>query len=120
MNLLGEVWTEKKSKNIMTSNNDFDIDLWVRKCRQSILFFQKETKEVVEDMKQMNLMSMSLKHIMISHGLSALLLGLLTFCLPHNFYTDKLNGYNHMAHEYVRLYGVMSMGIGYIVLATRN
>ena len=65
-------------------------------------------------------MSMNLKHIMISHGLSSLVLGFLTVLLPHNFYTSKTTGYNHMAHEYVRLYGVMCIGIGYIVLATRH
>ena len=100
--------------------NDNPVDLFVRKATQFGLFLQKETREMVEDLKQMNLMSMNLKHIMISHGLSSLVLGVMTIFLPHNFYTSKTTGYNHMAHEYVRLYGVMCIGIGYIVLATRN
>ena len=69
--------------------DDNQIDWFVRKGKQFGLFLQKETREIVQDLKQISLMSMNLKHIMISHGLSSLVLGFLTVLLPHNFYTSK-------------------------------
>ena len=60
-----------------------------------------------------------LKSIMQLHSLICILLGIGTFLLPHRFYSNS-SGYDHFAHEFVRLYGCLTLGIGYLVWCTKD
>ena len=60
-----------------------------------------------------------LKSIMQLHSLICILIGMGTLVLPHRFYSNS-SGYDHFAHEFVRLYGCLTLGIGYLVWCTKD
>ena len=64
--------------------------------------------------------NIDLKLVMRVHGIISILMGFITFILPHSVYTSSEGNYNHMAHEYVRLYGCLTLTIGYFVYATQD
>jgi hypothetical protein len=59
------------------------------------------------------------KAIMQLHAVFCMLLGTVALILPHRFYFGN-GSYNHFAHEFIRLYGCLTIGIGYIVWATKS
>jgi hypothetical protein len=65
-----------------------------------------------------------IKLIMNFHALMCILIGIPIICLPHRFYEiQNWKGnrvYNHVAHEYLRMYGAVTLVIGWIVWRLRN
>jgi hypothetical protein len=57
--------------------------------------------------------SVDLGSVMLAHGLLCMALGSLLVVVPHTFFKYML--YNHMAHEYLRLYGVLNFSLGWLV-----
>jgi hypothetical protein len=64
------------------------------------------------------IISGDIQSVMQFHSVVSIFIGLGSFLLPHQFYSQF--GYNHFAHEFVRLYGCMTLGIGYLVWKTRE
>ena len=64
-------------------------------------------------------LSGGLRTVMQTHSMMCMSIGLGTLFLPHRFYSS-LSGYNHFAHEFIRLYGCLSLGIGYLVWMTKD
>jgi hypothetical protein len=64
-------------------------------------------------------LSGELKSIMQLHSAICIFVGLGTLVLPHRYYSSS-TGYNHFAHEFVRLYGCLTLGIGYLVWITKD
>lgn len=60
-----------------------------------------------------------LQSVMQFHSVVSIFIGLGSLLLPHRFYNTS-DGYNHFAHEFVRLYGCLTLGIGYLVWKTRE
>jgi hypothetical protein len=60
-----------------------------------------------------------IKGVMQLHSVICIFIGLGTLLLPHRFYSSS-SGYNHFAHEFVRLYGCLTLGIGYLVWNTKD
>ena len=60
-----------------------------------------------------------LKSIMQLHSVICIFVGLGTLLLPHRFFSST-TGYNHFAHEFVRLYGCLTLGVGYLVWVTKD
>ena len=64
--------------------------------------------------------NIDLKLVMRIHGVISIFMGFITFTLPHSVYKSSEGNYNHMAHEYVRLYGCLTLTIGYFVYSTQD
>ena len=82
----------------------------------TLLSFQRQLQSN-DALKNINI---DLKLVMRAHGVISILMGFLTFMLPHSAYKSSEGNYNHMAHEYVRLYGCLTLTIGYFVYATQD
>eukprot|EP01041_Mallomonas_annulata_P005878 gene5878-11872_t len=59
-----------------------------------------------------------LKRLMLLHAISCMFSGTACLLLPHSF--GAYSSYNHMTHEFIRLYGALSLGIGWLVWKTRD
>mmetsp|Transcript_12996 Transcript_12996/g.12617 ORF Transcript_12996/g.12617 Transcript_12996/m.12617 type:complete len:183 (-) Transcript_12996:394-942(-) len=64
------------------------------------------------------IISGDIQSVMQFHSVVSIFIGLGSLLLPHNFYSTF--GYNHFAHEFIRLYGCLTLGIGYLVWRTRE
>lgn len=60
----------------------------------------------------------SLQHVMIFHSFLCVIFGIISILLPHNFYNQLF--YDHMAHEYLRMYGALTISIGWFVWRTKD
>lgn len=60
----------------------------------------------------------SLQHVMIFHSILCVFFGAIAVILPHNFY-NQLH-YDHMSHEYLRMYGALTVSIGWFVWRTQD
>lgn len=60
-----------------------------------------------------------LRSIMQLHSSICILIGMGALVLPHHFFSSS-TGYNHFAHEFVRLYGCLTLSIGYLVWVTKD
>lgn len=58
---------------------------------------------------------LDLRLLMRYHAFLSIVLGLSTVLLPHSFLMSDNGGYSHYAHEFTRLYGCMTLAIGWIV-----
>ncbi len=61
--------------------------------------------------------------IMKFHAIMCILIGVPLIALPHNFYQigkGRKQVYNHVAHEYLRMYGACTLAIGWIVWRCRE
>lgn len=56
-----------------------------------------------------------IRRTMRIHALISLLLGLASILIPHRIMTRDELHYNHIAHEYLRLYGCLHLAVGWIV-----
>ncbi len=54
---------------------------------------------------------MDLRGIMRMHAFTSILLGVGTLLLPHAFLGS---GYSHFSHEFIRLYGCLTLSIGWV------
>ncbi len=62
-----------------------------------------------------NFNKMNLRDIMRYHAFTSIFLGFATLILPHTFLMEMNDGYSHYSHEFIRLYGTMTLAIGWIV-----
>ncbi len=68
---------------------------------------QNKAIKIIKDAK-----SMDLREIMRLHAFTSIFLGMGTLLLPHSFLGV---GYSHYAHEFIRLYGCLTLSIGWVV-----
>lgn len=61
-----------------------------------------------------------LRMIMRSHAICSMVLGLGTIVLPHSFLQSAGGEYSHYAHEFIRLYGCLTLAIGWIVWKSQS
>ena len=55
---------------------------------------------------------LDLRLVMRFHGIGCMVLGSGTILLPHRFLGEE---YSHIAHEFIRLYGCLTLAIGWLV-----
>ena len=58
---------------------------------------------------------MQLRDIMRYHAFTSICLGFATLILPHTFLMEVNDSYSHYSHEFIRLYGCMTLAIGWVV-----
>jgi len=58
---------------------------------------------------------MDLRQIMRMHAFTSIALGVGTLVIPHSFLMAAQGEYSHYAHEFIRLYGCMTLSIGWVV-----
>lgn len=75
--------------------------------KQTVQKVQDAAMKIIKDAKQMDL-----RDIMRLHAFVSIALGLGTLLLPHTFLGT---GYSHYAHEFIRLYGCLTLSIGWVV-----
>ncbi len=55
------------------------------------------------------------------HALFCMALGLFLSVLPRQFFSSMVSSqYDHMSHEYIRLYGVLNLAIGWLIWRLRD
>jgi hypothetical protein len=59
----------------------------------------------------------NVRSILIIHSVWCLVFGFLALALPHSVYLSF--PYNHFAHEFIRLYGCLTLGIGWLTWSAR-
>lgn len=65
--------------------------------------------------------SIDLKLVMRIHAGLCIVVGVAAASLPHTLLPKTIvSSYNHAAHEYVRLYGCMTMGVGWLVWRSQD
>ena len=57
---------------------------------------------------------MALRDIMRYHAFTSIFLGLATLILPHTFLMEMNDSYSHYSHEFIRLYGCLTLAIGWV------
>ena len=79
------------------------------------------TKNVIKVIKEeaMRNNTFDIQAVMRFHGMFAIFIGTCIMLLPHGFYSIK-SGYNHLTHEYLRLYGCLTFAIGWLVWKTQD
>lgn len=65
------------------------------------------------------LKAIDIRHVMRTHAVLCAIVGTVCVFLPHHFYVTEGTDYNQWAHECVRLYGCLTLGIGWFVERTR-
>ena len=91
------------------------------KKKSNTLLFFAESLAMITFEHVRRLLNGDLKSAMKIHASICIIIGTGTLLLPHRFYFFAVGGsYNHFAHEFVRLYGCLTLGIGYIVWSTRS
>ena len=104
----------RRKKN-MTSNNlngdNNDVTNAIKEV--FIKAINVSTKNIIKVLKEEASRSntFDIQTVMRFHGMFAIFMGSLIILLPHGFY-NKNNGYNHLTHEYLRLYGCLTFSIG--------
>ena len=63
-----------------------------------------------------------MKKIFRVHAAFCILLGAFLFCLPKSLFSTVAHTttYDHMQHEYIRLYGVLNVSIGWLIWKLRD
>jgi hypothetical protein len=85
-----------------------------------------QSKSIDTQLMIANVMAMefNLEHTMISHALLCIAGGFGLMFLPHSFYeVQNWRGqtmYDHVAHEFLRMYGALTIAIGWFVWRTRH
>ena len=65
----------------------------------------------------------NLKKIFRLHAIFCILLGGVLFFIPRGFFVTVMEfgtDYDHMQHEYIRLYGVLNVSIGWLIWKLRD
>mmetsp|Transcript_7493 Transcript_7493/g.6718 ORF Transcript_7493/g.6718 Transcript_7493/m.6718 type:complete len:157 (-) Transcript_7493:43-513(-) len=58
--------------------------------------------------------------VMQIHSLACMVLGGAALSLPHSLYSSSMGSYNHMSHEFIRLYGCLTLAVGWLVHRCRS
>jgi len=94
---------EFKGKQMVTSMNSF---------------FGKDFAQAIQNF---DVQTIDVKEIMLYHSYFSIFIGVTTVLFPSFFYSKAYDpkNYDYMAHEFCRLYGCLSLALGYIVLKSR-
>jgi hypothetical protein len=63
--------------------------------------------------------ALTLRNVMMMHAIFCGIYGLFIVVLPHGFYVST-GSYNYLYHESSRLYGCLTLGIGWLVWSTKS
>ena len=66
------------------------------------------------------LTGLSQRKLLRIHAIFCMFLGMFLFILPRQFFSSISGTYDHMSHEYVRLYGVLNIAIGWLIWKLRD
>lgn len=81
---------------------------------------KKDANMFAATIEMMKNESYNIKLVMRVHSIYAIIMGALTIVMPHGLYTYTAGNYNHMAHEFIRLYGCLTLAIGWLVWSTQD
>ena len=70
---------------------------------------------IIKFIRSFKVDKMDLRIVMRYHAYFCITLGLTTMLLPHKYLSIEGEGYIHYAHEFIRLYGCLTLAIGWIV-----
>jgi hypothetical protein len=73
--------------------------------------------KISNKMISININDFDIRMVMQIHGILAIIIGTGAILIPHAMYNITEGNYNHMAHEFVRLYGCLTFCIGLLVWA---
>ena len=68
----------------------------------------------------------TLRNVMRIHAIFCIIIGFLCIIIPHNIYVSSVlrdgpyKAYDHIAHEYIRLYGCLTLSLGWIVERSKS
>lgn len=96
-------------KNIFQSNKGNIYDGGKNKIDTSI------GETLSNKIKSLNVNDFDIRLVMQIHGILAMIIGTGAILIPHTMYNITEGNYNHMAHEFVRLYGCLTFCIGFLV-----
>lgn len=60
-------------------------------------------------------MNINLRYAMRIHAICSVIIGIMCLIMPHATLGSSYFQYNHLAHEYLRLYGCFSISVGWLV-----
>ena len=75
---------------------------------------------VIKFIRSFKVDKMELRLIMRYHAYFCITLGLTTILLPHKYLSTEGEGYIHYAHEFIRLYGCLTLAIGWVVWKSQS
>lgn len=78
-------------------------------------------KDFAKAIANFDIQKIDVKQIMLYHSYFSIFVGVTTVLFPSFFYSKSYEPkkYDYMAHEFCRLYGCLSLALGYIVLKSR-
>ena len=106
------------SSNSINSNNDELSNVLKEVVMKTISVSTKNIIKVIKEEAMRN-NTFDIQAVMRFHGMFAIFIGTCIILLPHGFYSIK-SGYNHLTHEYLRLYGCLTFAIGWLVWKTQD
>ena len=62
----------------------------------------------------------NLRNVMTIHAIFSIIYGTIIIFLPHGLYERTFGDYNFLTHESSRLYGCLTVGIGWLVWKTKQ
>ena len=75
---------------------------------------KKNNKSTYSDfMRYLN--DLNAKSVQKIHASVCIIFGVLLFLLPSSVFSTIASGYDHMAHEFMRLYGIINVAVGWLV-----
>ena len=81
---------------------------------------KKALPYVIKTIRRFNVEKIDLRVVMRQHAFFCILLGMATMILPHKFLSVEGDGYSHYAHEFIRLYGCLTLAIGWVVWKSQS
>ena len=106
------------SSNSINNNNDELSNVLKEVVMKTISVSTKNIIKVIKEEAMRN-NTFDIQAVMRFHGMFAIFIGTCIILLPHGFYSIK-SGYNHLTHEYLRLYGCLTFAIGWLVWKTQD
>lgn len=108
---------KKMSNNNINSDNDVTSIIKEVAIKAISITTKSIIKVIKEEVIRNN--TFDIQTVMRFHGMFAIFIGTFIILLPHGFYNIK-SGYNHLTHEYLRLYGCLTFAIGWLVWKTQD
>jgi drug/metabolite transporter (DMT)-like permease len=77
-------------------------------------------KQCIKAIRSFKVEKMDLRQVMRYHAYFCITLGFATIMMPHGFLQIEGDGYSHYAHEFIRLYGCLTLAIGWVVWKSQS
>lgn len=78
----------------------------------------------IESLKSIVSKEFTIVELMAIHAVFCIVIGVFTVVIPHKFYDiinpDGVAIYNHLGHEYLRLYGALTLAVGWFSWRARE